>query len=120
LEEIAMDLKRSGLWALLTGGLAAVLASTCCLGPLVLIALGFSGAWIANLTALEPYRPLFFALSGGALLLTWRRLRRPTAVCTPGQICAVPRVHRADWALFWLTAGLVGVALLFPFVHPLF
>ncbi len=115
-----MDLKRSGLGALLTGGLAAVLASTCCLGPLVLITLGFSGAWIANLTALEPYRPLFIALSGGALLLAWRRLRRPTAVCTPGQICAVPRVHRAYWGLFWLTAGLVGVALLFPFVLPLF
>ncbi|TPD74188.1 mercuric transport protein, partial [Stenotrophomonas maltophilia] len=25
------------------GGLAAILASTCCLGPLVLITLGFSG-----------------------------------------------------------------------------
>ncbi|EMR15037.1 mercuric transport protein, partial [Klebsiella quasipneumoniae] len=30
----------------------------CCLGPLVLIALGFSGAWIGNLTVLEPYRPI--------------------------------------------------------------
>jgi mercuric ion transport protein len=39
-----------------TGGLAAILASTCCLGPLVLVALGFSGAWIGNLTVLEPCR----------------------------------------------------------------
>lgn len=30
---------------LVAGGLAAVLASTCCLGPLLLVALGFSGAW---------------------------------------------------------------------------
>ena len=40
---------------LVVGGLAAILASTCCLGPLVLVALGFSGAWIGNLTVLEPF-----------------------------------------------------------------
>lgn len=46
----------NGRGALFAGGLAAILASTCCLGPLILVALGFSGAWIGNLTALEPYR----------------------------------------------------------------
>ena len=50
---------KSGRSALAAGGVAAILASTCCLGPLVLVALGFSGAWIGNLTALEPYRPIF-------------------------------------------------------------
>jgi mercuric ion transport protein len=50
---------------LVIGGLAAILASTCCLGPLVLITLGFSGAWIGNLTMLEPYRPIFI---GAALV----------------------------------------------------
>ncbi|MGV8617633.1 mercuric transporter MerT family protein, partial [Pseudomonas aeruginosa] len=54
-----MSESRNGRGALLTGGLAAILASTCCLGPLVLIALGFSGAWIGSLTVLEPYRPFF-------------------------------------------------------------
>ena len=42
----------NGRGALLAGGLAAILASTCCLGPLVLLMLGVSGAWIVNLTAL--------------------------------------------------------------------
>src|SRR6266478_2401528 len=56
---------RTGSGALLVGGVAAVLASTCCLGPLVLVALGSSGAWIGNLTLLEPYRPFFI---GGALV----------------------------------------------------
>jgi mercuric ion transport protein len=32
------------------GALAALLASSCCLGPLVLLRLGVSGAWIGNLT----------------------------------------------------------------------
>ena len=31
-----------GRGALFAGGLAAILASTCCLGPLVLITLGFT------------------------------------------------------------------------------
>jgi MerT mercuric transport protein len=35
-----------GSGALFVGGLAAILASTCCLGPLVLVAVGLSGAWI--------------------------------------------------------------------------
>ncbi len=52
---------RSGSGALFVGGLAAIVASTCCLGPLVLVALGLSGAWIGNLTLLEPYRPFFIA-----------------------------------------------------------
>ena len=33
-----------GRGALFAGGVAAILASTCCLGPLVLLMLGFSGA----------------------------------------------------------------------------
>ena len=54
--------QQNGRGALVAGGLAAILASTCCLGPLVLIALGFSGAWIGNLTVLAfPYiAPLFY------------------------------------------------------------
>lgn len=115
-----MASRKSGLAALLTGGLAALLASTCCLGPLVLVTLGVSGAWIGNLSALEPYRPLFLVLSGGALFLAWRRLWRPDAACTPGQACAAPPVQHAYKTLFWITAALVGIALLFPFVLPLF
>src|SRR3546814_10745697 len=62
--------------ALLAGGVAALLASTCCLGPLVLIMLGFSGAWIGNLTALEPYRPIFISVALVALFFAWRRIWR--------------------------------------------
>ena len=43
-----MSEPQNGRGALFAGGLAAILASTCCLGPLVLVALGFSGAWIGN------------------------------------------------------------------------
>ena len=48
-----MSESQKGRGALLAGGLAAILASTCCLGPLVLIALGFSLDEVAGLLRLD-------------------------------------------------------------------
>ncbi len=106
--------------ALFAAGLAALLASTCCLGPLVLVALGFSGAWIANLTAVEPYRPLFIGAALVAMFFAWRRIYRPAQDCKPGEVCAIPQVRRAYRFIFWVVAALVLVALGFPFIAPFF
>ena len=111
---------RNGHGALFAGGLAALLASTCCLGPLVLVSAGLSGAWIANLTLLEPYRPIFIALALVSLLLAWRRIFQPAAECKPGEVCAVPAVRRTYKAIFWAVAILVAVAVAFPYAAPLF
>lgn len=105
---------------LAAGGLAALLASTCCLGPLVLVALGFSGAWIGNLTRLEPYRPLFIGAALVALFFAGRRIFRPVATCQPGEICAIPQVRTTYKLIFWIVAVLVLVALGFPYVLPYF
>lgn len=110
----------NGRGPLLVGGAAAVLASTCCLGPLLLVAIGFSGAWIGNLTVLEPYRPLFIGAAMLALFLAYRSIFRPARACNPGDVCAVPRVKRAYKAVFWIVATLVVVAIAFPYVLPLF
>lgn len=106
--------------ALVTGGLAAILASTCCLGPLLLVALGFSGTWIGNLTVLEPYRPFFLGAGVIALFFAYRRIFRPVHACRPGEVCAVPQVRMSYKVLFWLVAALVLVAFAFPYVLPLF
>lgn len=106
--------------ALAAGGLAAILASTCCVGPLVLVMLGVSGAWIGNLTLLEPYRPLFIAAALLALVVAWRRIWRPAAECKPGEVCAIPRVRTGYRMLFWIVAAAVVVAIAFPYVAPLF
>lgn len=111
---------KQGRSALAAGGLAAILASTCCLGPLVLVALGFSGAWIGNLMVLEPYRPLFIGAALLALFFAWRRIYRPVTACTPGEVCARPQVRTAYRLIFWLVAALVLVALVYPYVLPLF
>lgn len=105
---------------LILGGLAAILASTCCLGPLVLVMLGISGAWISNLTALEPYRPLFIAMALLALFFAWRRIFRPVDACKPGEVCAIPQVRNTYKWIFWTVLALVLVALGFPYVLPLF
>lgn len=82
----------SGGKALIAGGLSALFASACCLGPLVLIMLGVSGAWISTLTLLEPYQPLFIGSAIVALFFAARRIWRPVAACKPGQVCQRPVV----------------------------
>lgn len=115
-----MNEQPAGRGALFAGGLAAILASTCCLGPLVLVALGFSGAWIGNLTVLEPYRPIFIGAALLAMFFAWRRIFRPAQDCKPGEVCAIPQVRTTYKIIFWIVAVLILVALGFPYVLPLF
>lgn len=107
---------RNGRSALLTGGVAAVLASSCCLGPLVLITLGFSGAWIGNLTVLEPYRPIFIGVAIVALFLAGRRIWRPAVACEPDDVCAVPQIKYGYKLIFAVVLALVLIALVFPYI----
>ncbi len=102
--------------ALAVSGLAALLAGTCCLGPLVLVSLGVTGAWLAYLPRLEPYQPFFLGAGAVALAFAWKRIYRPVAECKPGEVCAIPRVTRAYKVGFWSAAAL----LLFMFVYPYF
>jgi mercuric ion transport protein len=111
---------RTGSGALLAGGLAAILASTCCLGPLVLVALGLSGAWIGNLTLLEPYRPFFIVIALVALFFAGRRVFRPAQACDASAVCAVPLTRRLYKILFVTVSVLVLIALVFPYVVKLF
>ena len=106
--------------ALATGGLAAILASACCLGPLVLVSVGLSGAWIGNLTRLEPFRPIFIGVALVAMFLAYRRIYRPIEECKPGEVCALPGTRRTYKVVFWIISALVLIALGFPYVLPLF
>lgn len=105
---------------LAVGGVAAALASTCCLGPLILVALGFSGAWIGNLAALEPFRPWFIAAAAGALFFAGRRIFRKAEICRPGEICSVPQTRRAYKAIFGIVTALVVIAIVFPYLARFF
>lgn len=105
------------------GALAAIVASACCLGPLVLVGVGVSGAWISNLSALEPYRPVFIGVALAFMALAYRQIfskaRQPEA-CEPGTLCALPATNRVYKTVFWVVSALVLLALTFPYFVPLF
>jgi mercuric ion transport protein len=107
----------------LTGGvLAAIAASICCLGPLVLVTVGISGAWISNLGAFEPYRPIALGVAIVFMVLAYRKIYRASAPegCEPGTLCAMPQTNRVYKIMFWAVSALVLLALIFPYFAPLF
>jgi mercuric ion transport protein len=111
---------KTGKGFLAAGILAAIGASICCVGPLVLLALGISGAWISSLTALEPYRPIFIGLTLLFLGLAFYRLYLAQPVCTPGSACANPRMLKRQRLTFWIVAILVLGLIAVPWLAPLF
>lgn len=106
--------------SLVAGVLAAIGASVCCVGPLVLLTLGIGGAWIANLTALEPLRPWFIAATLLFVGLAFRRLYLQPQVCEPGASCAEPIVFKRQRLIFWVVALALLALLSVPWVAPLF
>ncbi|MHB1527986.1 MAG: mercuric transporter MerT family protein [Acidiferrobacteraceae bacterium] len=102
---------QGGLVATVVAGL---LASVCCVGPLILVVLGVGGAWVADLTALDPIRPW---LTGATLVLLgfahyryWRRRWQTARDCPP---------HAGRQALWlWLASFVVLGLLAAPYVLP--
>ena len=95
---------RSTTPAILVASLAAIGASVCCVVPLVLVLMGISGAWIANLTALDAFLALAF----------WN-LYGPSSRCRSDGVCVSPQVlgRRRRW--LWLAAIGIAMLLLFPY-----
>ena len=103
------------------GILGALAASSCCIVPLILFSLGIGGAWIGNLTAMAPYKPLFVAGTTGVLgygfyLAYWK----PRRACTQdGAACARPIPSRLVQLALWIATALVVIAFAFDYVAPL-
>lgn len=90
-----------------------ILASVCCIGPLVFALLGLSGAAFAQ--RFEPLRPYFlvvtYVLLAGAFYLTYRPAQ---AECGPGEACAMPRASRWGKVMLWIATAVVFLATAFP------
>jgi len=100
--------------------IAAIGASLCCVAPLVLLALGISGTWISNLTALEPYRPIFISITLIFLFLAFRKLYLLPRQCAPDAACAIPSTLRNQRIIFWVVSILLVALLAFPDYGPAF
>ncbi len=106
--------------SLVAGILATIGASVCCVGPLVLLGLGVGGAWISNLTALEPYRPIFIGLTLLFLGLAFRKLYFVPQVCERGIPCTDLLTIRRQRIIFWVVSLLLLALLAVPWIAPLF
>lgn len=111
---------RTGLFA--AGGIVgALLVSSCCVAPLVFVLLGISGAWIANLTALEPYKPYFATVALVFIGLGfWRVYFRQKPDCADDSYCARPRNLLFTKVILWLATALVLLSLTTNWWAPYF
>ena len=98
-----------------TGGvIAGLAASICCIGPLVLVALGLGGAAAGLIKFFTPLRPVFIGLALLFLGFAAYRLFFVPKVCAPGTPCADPRTLRNQRLLFIGIVIVVAALVAFP------
>lgn len=112
--------QRQGVWA--AGGvIGALLAGSCCIAPLALVLLGVSGAWIGNLTALEPYKWYFIAATAGFLAAGFRQVYfKAKPPCDEGSYCARPASSAITKSVLWIATALVALSVTIDWWAPLF
>ncbi|HJV84186.1 MAG TPA: mercuric transporter MerT family protein [Noviherbaspirillum sp.] len=108
----------TGLMALAVG--SSIIASTCCVLPLVLVLVGITGAWMVNLTSLRPITPFFTAISIGALVWAGVLVFRPSPACSTTEGPACDKARPVTKAIFLACAVFIGLLLLFPLFAPYF
>ncbi|GJL72918.1 MAG: mercuric transport protein [Nitrosomonas sp.] len=103
------------------GILGAVIASSCCIVPLVLVTFGIGGAWVGNLTALEPYKPYFLGVTA-VLLATgfWHVYFKAKSACEDGSYCARPSSNRITKSALWIATALALLSATVDFWAPFF
>ena len=120
-DELPLAQDRKGNTAAVGGVVGAVLASSCCIGPLLLVTLGASGAWIGNLTALKTYQPIFVAVTLVFLGFGyWQVYGKSKQPCEDGSTCATSRSRRIVKGALWIATILVAIALTVDMWAPLF
>lgn len=108
-------------WFAAGGIVGAVLTSACCIVPLVLLTLGVSGAWIGNLTALAPYKPVFVVVTLAFLGLGfWHVYFRSRSECVEGSYCGRPLSSIITKSALWLATLLIVLSLTIEWWAPYF
>src|SRR5690349_9701847 len=83
------SMKRLSIGLVAVAVTSSIIASTCCVIPLVLVLLGITGAWMVNLTSLRPLTPVFVGITLVALAWAGYLVFRPAAQCSyqDGEAC---------------------------------
>ena len=105
-----------------TGGLlGAIAASTCCVLPVILFALGISGAWISNLVSLARYKPFFIVLSlvfvgtGFWMVYFKPNISIPKIQSTS---CYRPFSEKTIKTMLWFSVIIILIVFLIPYIAP--
>jgi mercuric ion transport protein len=106
--------------SVLVGAAAALGASACCVGPLLLVVLGVGGAWSSRLTALRPVQPLFVPASIAFFAMAFYRLYARAGKCPKGEACSVPLMRHRQRVAFWVVVPAALALMSFPLYAPLF
>ena len=94
---------------------SGLLASVCCIGPLLLALLGIGGAGL--LARFEVYRPIFTVATAALLGVGfWLAYRKPKVVEGDACGCEYPRANRVGRALLWIAAVVAVVLWAFPYI----
>jgi mercuric ion transport protein len=123
-------------WLGIGAVLAAIGASVCCVGPLLLVSLGIGGAWMSAFTSMETVRPYLIILTLIFIGLGYRKLFFVPDSCKEGeasatapcvalppasmQSCALPEVKHKQRMIFWIGSALILLLLTFPWYAPFF
>ena len=106
--------------SLAAGVLAAVGATACCFGPLLIVTLGFGSSWAARMRGLEPLQPVFAALTLGFRGFAFHRHYVRPKKCAPGEVCELPQVLRRQRIAFWIVAAAIVIMATFPLFAEFF
>ena len=110
--DTGLPVARRGIGASIAAIGAALLASLCCIGPVLFVTAGV-GAGLAK--QFEPLRPVFTILTvalmaAGFYSVYGRRGKNGDASCDADGVCNVPRKRTRDKVLLW-AAALIALAL---------
>ena len=101
--------------------LGAIAASTCCVLPVILFALGISGAWISNLVSLARYKPFFIVLSlifigtGFWIVYFKPQISIPKVQSTS---CYRPFPEKTIKIMLWFSVIIILIVFLIPYIAP--
>ena len=105
-----------------TGGLlGAIVASTCSVLPVFLLALGISGSWIGSLRSLASYKPFFVMISlvfigtGFWMVYFKPQISVPRVQSTS---CYRPFSEKTIKVMLWSAVIIILIVFLIPYIAP--
>lgn len=109
--------RNRGIGTSFGANVAALLASLCCIGPVLFVTLGVGASFARRF---EPLRPVFtilaVALIAAGFYAVYGRgeARVPDATCEVNVACRAPRTRIRDKVVVWVAALIAMVLLMFP------